>query len=158
MIFGNRVVFFQHFVVAMIATAGLSAHLCAQGPIPDAPAAVIEAAAPTLAPRTFAAGAEHKFWDRENLALFAMTATLSAADFTVTRENLQSGGHELNPIVRLFGSSTAGLATNFVGETAGGIGLSYFFHRAGHHKLERVVSFVNIGASFGAVSYGLTHR
>ena len=47
---------------------------------------------------------------------------------------------------------------NFAGETAGVIGLSYFFHKTGHHKLERAVSLVNIGSSAGAVTYGLTHR
>ncbi len=47
---------------------------------------------------------------------------------------------------------------NFVGETAGVIGLSYFFHKTGHHKLERAVCLVNIGSSAGAVGFGLTHR
>jgi hypothetical protein len=129
----------------------------AQGPVPDAPA-------PTAEPVTTAfvapavSGNEHKFWDKENYALFAATGTMSAADFAVTRANLQSGGQELNPVVRLFGRSTAGLAVNFAGETAGVMGLSYFCHRTGHHRLERMVSVVNIGTSVGAVSYGLTHR
>jgi hypothetical protein len=38
------------------------------------------------------------------------------------------------------------------------ISLSYFFHKTGHHKLERAVSLVNIGGSAGAVSFGLAHR
>lgn len=100
----------------------------------------------------------HKFWDRENQFLFAGVAAGAAADFAVTRANLQSGGKELNPVAGLFAGSTAGLAVNFAGETAGVIGLSYLFHKTGHHKLERVVSFANIGASSGAVAYGLTHR
>ena len=61
-------------------------------------------------------------------------------------------------MVRIFGRSTAGLALNFAGETAGVVGISYFFHKTGHHKLERMVSVVNIGASAGAVGYGMTHR
>jgi hypothetical protein len=101
---------------------------------------------------------KHRFWDKQNVALFTVSAALSASDFAVTHANLQTGGRELNPVVRLFGRSTVGLATNFIGETTGGIGLSYFFHRTGHHKLERIVSLVNIGSSAGAVSYGLTHR
>ena len=101
---------------------------------------------------------EHKFWDRENWALFAASAALSGADFAVTRANLQSGGRELNPVVRVFGRSTPGLAVNFAGETVGVIGLSYFFHKTGHHRLERAVPMVNLGASAGAVSYGLAHR
>jgi hypothetical protein len=58
----------------------------------------------------------------------------------------------------MFGRSDAGLAVNFVGETVGVIGLTYFFHKTGHHRLERAVSLVNIGSSAGAVSYGLSHR
>jgi hypothetical protein len=100
----------------------------------------------------------HRFWDRENWALFTTAAAFNGADFAVTRANLESGGRELNPVVRVFGRSTAGLAVNFGGETAGVIGLSYFFHKTRHHKLERIVSLVNIGASTGAVSYGLAHR
>jgi len=112
----------------------------------------------TLSPVPFRAETPHKFWDTENRALFAAVAASSTADFFVTRANLQNGGQELNPVVRVFGHSTLGLTLNFTGETAGVIGLSYFFHRSNHHRLERLVSMVNIGASTGAVSYGLSHR
>jgi hypothetical protein len=100
----------------------------------------------------------HRFWDRENSVLFATSAAFSAADFVVTRDNLHSGGRELNPITSWFTGSTAGLAVNFAGETAGVVGLSYFFHKTGHHKMERAVSMLNIGASAGAVSFDLAHR
>jgi hypothetical protein len=90
--------------------------------------------------------------------LFIAAAAFNGADFAVTRANLQSGGQELNPVVRVFGRSTAGLAVNFIGETAGVITISYFFHKTGHHKLERAVSLINIGGSAGAVSFGLAHR
>jgi hypothetical protein len=131
--------------------------LFAQGPLPDAP--VPSAAAVTPVQVTpISESSRHKFWDKQNYELFAASAALSGADFAVTRANLQSGGRELNPMVRVFGRSTAGLALNFVGETVGVIGVSYFFHKTGHHKLERVVSMVNIGASAGAVSYGLANR
>ena len=101
---------------------------------------------------------QHAFWDKPNCALFAAAAALNGADFAVTRANLQSGGQELNPLVRVFGRSSAGLAVNFIGETAGVMSLSYFFHKTGHHKLERAVSLFDIGSSAGAVSYGLSHR
>jgi hypothetical protein len=104
------------------------------------------------------APSQHKFWDKENRALFAMGAAGSAADFAVTYSNLQNGGRELNPVTRIFSGSTAGLATNFVGQTVGVMGLSYFFHQTGHHKLERLTPLLNFGASAFAVSYGLTHR
>jgi len=101
---------------------------------------------------------DHRFWDRENSFLFATSAAFSAADFVVTRDNLRAGGHELNPVVGVFGHSSAALAMNFAGETVGVVGLSYFFHKTGHHKLERAVSMLNIGGSAAAVSFGLANR
>jgi hypothetical protein len=107
---------------------------------------------------TLPEAANHRFWGRDNSILFAASAAFSTADFIVTRNNLRSGGQELNPVTRVFTSSTPALAMNFVGETAGVVGLSYFFHKTGHHKLERAVSMVNIGGSATAVAYGLAHR
>jgi hypothetical protein len=129
----------------------------AQGPVPDAPAPSFESSsfATTNSP---IAPSQHKFWDRPNLALFTAAAALNMADFAVTRANLQSGGRELNPVVRIFGKSTGGLAMNFAGETVGVIGVSYFLHKTGHHSLERVASTIDIGGSAVAVAYGLTHR
>lgn len=100
-----------------------------------------------------------RFFDKWNIVLFTGSAALDGADFAVTRANLQStGGKELNPIVRMFGRSTGGLALNFAGEAAGTVGISYFFHRTGHYKLERAVSMLNIGASGVAVGYSSSHR
>ena len=100
----------------------------------------------------------HRFWDNKNKVLFATAAGFAAADFASTRANLANGGQELNPVTRVFAGSTAGLAANFAGETAGVVGLSYFFHKTGHHRLERIVPLASIGASGFAVSYNLTHR
>jgi len=100
----------------------------------------------------------HRFWDRENSILFVTAGAFATADFFTTRANLANGGKELNPITRVFASSTPMLATNFALETAGVMGMSYVFHKTGHHKLERITSFVNIGGSAGAVGYSLAHR
>ena len=123
-------------------------------PATMSPAPVSASIRPTKLPE----GPTHRFWDRENAVLFAASASLSAADFVVTRDNLRNGGRELNPVTRVFAGSTAGLAVNFAGEAAGAIGLSYFFHKTGHHKLERAVSLLNIGSSASAVSFDLAHR
>ena len=125
--------------------------------LPTSPGSMaVVASAPVVArPKEFAA---HPFWDRENRVLFTAVGALAAADFCTTRANLASGGRELNPVARVFSGSTPGLATNFALETASTIGISYMFHKTGHHKLERITSFVNIGSSAGAVAYGLTHR
>ena len=103
-------------------------------------------------------GHPHKFWDRENRILFAATGGLATADFFVTRSNLARGGRELNPLTRPFTRNTPALAANFAIETGSVMGVSYFFHKTGHHKLERLTSVVDIGGSAFAVGYGLTHR
>jgi len=123
-------------------------------PAPIAAAPMVQA----FQPATFPEARSHRFWDRENSLLFATSAAFSAADFVITRDNLRAGGQELNPVTRVFSGSTAGLAVNFAGETVGVVGLSYFFHKTGHHKLERAVSMLNIGASGAAVTYDLAHR
>jgi hypothetical protein len=118
------------------------------------PAAPVIAASPMQLPKS----ESHPFWDRQNQALFIAVGGMAATDFCVTRSNLANGGRELNPVTRVFSGSTAGLATNFALETGGIIGVSYLFHKSGHHQLERLTAFVNIGSSAGAVVYGLTHR
>ena len=105
-----------------------------------------------------AAPGKHRFWDKKNLALFTTAAALSVADFAATRANLQNGGRELDPTARLFGHSTAGLAVNFTAETARVIGLSYLFHKTGHHRFERLAPMINIGSSTAAVTYDLAQR
>ncbi len=144
------------FAIAM-ALGLFCPNLLGQGPTPNAPLPATQPAPTTFFASRDLAG-EHKFWDRENRILFAASAAFSAADFAATRANLQSGGRDLNPVVRFFGPSTAGLAVNFAGETLGIIGVSYFCHRTGHHKMERIITMVNIGSSAGAVSYDLAIR
>jgi hypothetical protein len=150
-------------ILSCILCCVLSQLGAAQGPIPDAPKpsvdtssfASVSAPVSVLAPEV---PPQHRFWDKQNIALLTATATINMADFAVTRANLQSGGRELNPVVRMFGRSTGGLALNFAGETASVIGLSYFLHKTGHHRLERFASTVDVGGSAVAVAYGLTHR
>lgn len=144
-------------VVALTAVLSFCPFIFGKDALPDAPMPAAEPAmAVVFAPRS--PETAHRFWDKQNRILFIAAAASNAADFAVTRANLQSGGRELNPVVRVFGNSSTGLALNFAGETAGVVSLSYFFHKTGHHKLERAVSLVNIGSSAGAVGWGLAHR
>jgi hypothetical protein len=99
----------------------------------------------------------YRFWDRENRILFIAVAGLSTADFAATYFNVNNGGKEFNPVTRLLSRSTAGLGFNFAGETVAVIGLSYIFHKTGHHKLERIASIADIGTSAAAISYDRTH-
>src|ERR1700689_2780789 len=112
--------FFQSaavLVVSSVLSPALHAQtLLASAPLPEAPRPSTESAgappaairplfvtpvaiAPTTGPT------EHKFWDTQNRVLLFASAALNGADFAVTRANLQSGGQELNPMVRVFGRS-----------------------------------------------------
>lgn len=123
---------------------------------PMAPAPAVEPAA--VSNRIPEAPSPHRFFDRENRLLFSIDAGLCTADFFTTHANLAAGGRELNPITRLFSGTTPGLALNFVGESASVVGVSYLFHRTGHHKLERLTPITNIAASAFAVAFDLAHR
>ncbi len=151
----------QPGVVLLVAALGMCRPALAQEvsaaliqPEAIEPVAVVKLVQPATLPEV----SNHRFWDRENSFLFATSAAFGAADFVVTRDNLRGGGQELNPVTRVFSGSTAGLAVNFAGETAGVVGMSYFFHKTGHHKLERAVSMLNIGSSAAAVTFDLAHR
>lgn len=94
---------------------------------------------------------EHAFWDRTNLGLFAGVAAVRAMDFASTRHFRARGANEIllsNSIV----DNTPLFAGIEVAATAVSLGVSYALHRTGHHKLERWVSIVHIGAgTFGDV-------
>jgi hypothetical protein len=159
-------------ILAVMSSVPLVAQQPTGGPVAlfNAPSAASERTAPDMAAVPFTPvavvavnnppkeRASHRFWDRENSVLFAASAGMATADFFTTRANLASGGRELNPLTRPFTGNTPMLATNFALETAGVTGVSYLFHKTGHHTLERLTSIVNIGESAGAVAYGQSHR
>lgn len=105
------------------------------------------------------APSSHKFWDRQNKALFFIHASLETTDFAITHYNLANGGRELNPMGRsLCESGTPGQVVFFAGRTVGTLGISYAFHKTGHHKIERAFTTYMIGDSAYGVTYSLVHR
>lgn len=148
-----------HLRLVLVTVGVLSARALAQ--VPNL--AAIDPPAITRGPTSNAirlpkAPIAHKFWDERNRLLIFGVCALSTADFVVTRNNLANGGREMNPLVRPFDGSSAGLAVNFSAQTAGIIGISYIFHMRGHHRLERITPLVNIAGSAVALGYGLAHR
>lgn len=91
---------------------------------------------------------EHRFWDRENDWWFAGVAAGRALDYASTLNLRRRGINEVfltNSIVDnrpLF----AGIE---VSATAASIGVSYLFHRTGHHRLERWTSAIHAGIAVG---------
>ena len=91
---------------------------------------------------------EHRFWDRENDWLFAGVGAGRALDYASTLNLRRRGINEVfltNSIVDnhpLFAGIEAAA-------TATSIGVSYIFHRTGHHRLERWTSAIHAGVGVG---------
>jgi hypothetical protein len=116
----------------------------------------VGSAPPTRAAEPLADEPVHRFWDRENDLLFAGVAGARALDYSSTLNLRRRGRQEI--LLTDWVVDDHGL---FAGIEASGValsvGVSYIFHRTGHHKLERWVSVVHIGVATGGAirNYGL---
>ena len=92
----------------------------------------------------------HRFWDQTNCWLFAGVLGARYLDFASTLNARRRGLNEAllnNATVDNHGEFAA---IEFAG-AATSVGVSYLFHRAGHHSLERWTSILHIGVTvFGA--------
>lgn len=113
--------------------------------------------APVIAPRETAPS--HRFWDRQNVMLFSGVALFRGLDYASSR-NMQSRGREEILLPDDVVNNSAGFAALEAAGAATSVGLSYWMHRAGHHKLERWVSIVHLSvAGVGVVrNYSLESR
>jgi len=111
--------------------------------LPSAPVPAIASQPPAEAP--------HVFWDKTNAWLFAGVGTARALDYASTKNMLARGREEIllpDDVVK----NDAGFAALEAAATGASIGVSYIFHRTGHHSIERWVSIVHISVTgFGAV-------
>ena len=121
----------------------------------DAAAAKLGRSARQSSVSSQAVKGSHPFWDKDNILLFAGVGAGRALDYTSTRHFRDRGVNEwllTNNIVDnkpLFaGIEVAGVAAS--------IGVSYLFHRSGHHKLEHWVSIVHIGGAVGGSAWNYT--
>ena len=123
---------------------------------PLAPPARLLLRSPARLPNTGSATAPHAFWDPINLTLFSGVLLSRAADYASTR-NMQARGREEVLLPDDVVNNSAGFVALELSGTAASVGLSYWMHRTGHHKLERWISVVHIGVTgFGvARNYSL---
>jgi len=101
----------------------------------------------------------HAFWDRTNLLLFSGVGVFRGLDYASTR-NMQARGREEVLLPDDVVNNSAGFAAVEAAGTAASVGLSYWMHRTGHHKVERWVSIVHISVTgFGVVrNYSLKSK
>jgi hypothetical protein len=132
-------------LLALIAVPGASATrgqepaMAAQIPAPD------DSAHPARS-QTMPLRQEHRFWDKKNAWLFAGVGASRALDYSSTLNMRRRGNREIlvsNDLV----DNHAAFAVVEAAASAVSIGAAYFFHRSGHHKLERWTSIVHIGAA-----------
>jgi hypothetical protein len=91
---------------------------------------------------------EHRFWDRENDWLFAGVAAGRALDYASTL-NLRHRGIDEAFLTNSIVDNHPLFAGIEVSATAASIGVSYLFHRTGHHRLERWTSAIHAGVAIG---------
>lgn len=111
------------------------------------------AAAQSLTPRL--TPEPHKFMDRTNKTAFAVEGSVRLLDTVMTCRKLSRPG-----VRELWypAQSCAGIAAFEAGDVAASIGLSYWLHRRGSHKLERLVPyFYTAGPTIG-LTITLTKR
>jgi hypothetical protein len=102
---------------------------------------------------------EHAFWDRKNILLFSGVAVFRGLDYASTR-NFQARGRTEILLPDDVVNNSAGFAALEAAATATSVGISYIFHRTGHHKLERWLSIGHIAVTgFGVVrNYSLKSK
>jgi hypothetical protein len=107
---------------------------------------------PTPAPKaSLSSRGEHRFWDQTNEWLFAGVAASRTLDYFSTL-NMRARGRQEILLTNEVVDNHAAFAVIEAAGTATSIGVSYLFHRYGHHKLERWTSIVHIGlTTTGAV-------
>ena len=91
----------------------------------------------------------HAFWDRPNLLLFSGVALFRGLDYASTR-NFQARGREEVLLAQDVVNNSAAFAGVEAAGAVTSVGISYLFHRTGHHKMERWLSIGHISvAAFG---------
>ena len=136
-------------VLALVGSATL---LPAQQPSPVSDAKT--AASVPAAPRPKAQAEDqngHRFWDKTNDGLFAGVGASRTLDYFSTL-NMRRRGRQEILITNDAVDNHAAFAAIEAAATGVSLGVSYLFHRYGHHQLERWTSIVHIGlATTGAV-------
>ena len=92
----------------------------------------------------------HRFWDTENDLLFAGVLGARFLDYASTLNARRRGLNEALLTNDIVDNHPAFAMIELAG-AATSVGVSYIFHRTGHHSLERWTSYVHIGVTvFGA--------
>jgi hypothetical protein len=76
-----------------------------------------------------------RFWTRSTIALAALDGAAKAADSFATRENIDGGGEEYNPLARPFVHTAAVQVACMAALFGAEIATAYFLHRRFHDRV-----------------------
>jgi hypothetical protein len=142
-------------LVLLVLSPLCSAQVAIPVALPEAPSAV----AAVLKTTTFSPPDReaHSFFDAKNIALFSIGAALVASDSITTQRMVGTGRfYEQNPMAKPFvNNGWKGQALISAIGLGGSVGLSYVFHKFGHHKMERYVGLSLIGIELAATVHNL---
>ena len=138
-------------LLLVLATSLGVGKICAQAPESEAQRPSPIVLSPAGKTQTQESPQVHRFWDKKNDWLFAGVGAARTLDYFSTLNMRRRGDQEIlltNDVV----DNHAAFAVVEAAGTGVSIGVSYLFHRYGHHKLERWTSIVHFGlATSGAV-------
>jgi hypothetical protein len=148
---GGFWILFFLFAAVSIARAQQTSQTQSQDDLPNAPTAQDAPQKQDKQPPGTITGVEpreHRFWDRENDWLFAAVGAGRALDYASTL-NLRHRGIDEAFLTNSIVDNHPLFAGIEVSATAASIGVSYLFHRTGHHRLERWTSAIHAGVAVG---------
>jgi hypothetical protein len=103
-------------------------------------------------PKSRSLPGNHAFWDRTNLLLFSGVAVFRGMDYASTR-NFQARGRKEVLLAQDVVNNSAAFAGVEAAGAATSVGISYLFHRTGHHKMERWLSIAHISVTAVGVGW-----
>lgn len=105
-----------------------------------------------LSPQSVPAPQQHRFFDRKNILLFSGVAVFRGLDYASTR-NMQARGRQEVLLPDDVVNNSAGFASLEAAAAATSVGISYIFHRTGHHKMERWLSIGHVSVTGFGVAW-----
>jgi hypothetical protein len=133
-------------LVAFVTCAALSGGIAnAQNTTAASPPPATSAVEPTTDPPW---RPPHRFWDAGNIALASGVAASRALDYDSTGHFRRLGNQEWLLTNRIVDNKPLFAAIE-VGGAAATLGVAYWLHRNGHHKMERWLMVIHTGITTG---------
>jgi hypothetical protein len=137
-------------VIAFVTCLALGSGIAAAQSVSEPSPPIIPSAADTTAEPPWRP--PHRFWDAGNIALAGGVAASRALDYHSTGHFRKLGDHEWLLNDRIVDNKPLFAAIE-IGGAAATIGVAYWLHRNGHHKMERWLMVIHTGITAGGAMH-----